>query len=352
MEYAKISNQYNYFCGGDMHSKSSYFVVLDRTGKRVRKANLANQANLFKDFIAPFAGQVIVGVESNFNYPWLFDLCQAQNIPFILGHAAYMRAIAGNKTKNDRLDASTIANLMRTNFFPLAFPYPKEDRHVRDLLRRRHFFVRQRTGLITHCKLTLYQENIIEYGSSAVFKNQLKSKTLIESIDSPMVKLNLETNIKMIVSLNMTIAFLEKSIKEAVKKDKAKQYVLLQTIPGVGELIALIIIYETYDIKRFKSHQKYASYCRVVMPQRMSNGIKKKGGNPKMGNPYLKWAFGQILHNARMCNEAIDAFYRRLERKHGTKKARAIMAHKFNTAVYYMLKNETEFDLNKFLNRK
>ncbi len=351
MDYAKISNQYNFFCGGDMHSKSSYFVVLDRTGKCVRKANLANRSGLFKDFIAPFDGQVVVGVESNFNYPWLFDLCRDSNLPFILGHAAYMRAIAGNKTKNDRMDAFTIANLMRTNFFPLAFPYPKEDRHVRDLLRRRHFFVRQRSGLITHSKLTLYQQGI-ENSNSAIFKNILNSKALVQTIDEQMVRLNLDTNVKMIAFLNNTIDFLEKAIKNEVKKDKAKRYSFLQTIPGVGEMTALIIIYETYDIRRFKSHQKYASYCRVVMPQRMSNSVKKKGGNPKMGNPYLKWAFGQILHNARMTEEAIDDFYLKLEKKHGKKKARAIMAHKFNTAAYFMLKNDSVFDLNLFLNRK
>jgi len=350
MEHAKISHKYNYFCGGDMHARTTYFVVQDRSGNTVLKGNLPNHFGSFKDFIKPFIGNVIVGIESNFNYPWLFDGCTQDNIPFLLGHAPYIRAIAANKKKNDRLDAHTIANLMRTNFFPIGYPFPQDIRGVRDLLRRRHFFVHQRSGLITHSKLTFYQQGICG-NKASVFKNKQERESISLQIEQEDQRLNLDTNIKVMGFLDELIDFLEKTIKKRVMQQHIKSFALLQTIPGVGEMGALIIIYETCDIARFKTHQRYASYCRVVKPERMSNGIYKKGGNPKMGNPYLKWAFGQILHNARMADEQIDSLYLKLERKSGKKKARAIMAHKFNTAAFFILKNEVPFDLDKFLNR-
>jgi transposase len=351
MQYAKISHKYHYFCGGDMHAKTTYFVVQDRTGNCTLKGNLPNKFDAFKEFIEPFKGKIVVGVESNFNYPWLYDGCKQENIAFLLGHAPYMRAIAGNKQKNDHLDAMTIANLMRTNFFPMGYAFPKENRNVRDLLRRRHFFVHQRAGLITHSKLTLYQQGINDSNAS-VFKNKQEREKTSQLIPDADVRLNLDSNVQVINFLDPIIDFLETTIKKRVYLQYLKPFALLQTIPGVGEMTALIILYETCDINRFKTHQHYASYCRVVKPERMSNGVMKKGGNPKMGNPYLKWAFTQILHNARPNNLEIDRLYLKLERKHGKRKARAIMAHKFNTTAYFMIKNETTFDMDKFMNRK
>lgn len=350
MQYAKISHKYQYFCGGDMHAKTTYFVVLDRSGHCKLKGNLANRFDGFKDFISPFQDQVVVGVEANFNYPWLYDGCRKDRIPFLLGHAPYMRAIAGNKKKNDRLDAQTIANLMRTNFFPVGYAFPKEMRDVRDLLRRRHYFVRQRSSLITHSKLTFYQQGITD-NPDAVFKNKQHREELCHLLSEEELRLSLNSNIQVISFLDDIIAFLEKTILQRVKKHHHESFALLQTIPGVGEMTALIIIYETCDISRFKNHQNYASYARVVKPERMSNGVLKKGGNPKMGNPYLKWAFGQILYQARMAHPDIDHYYLKLERSCSKKKARAIMAHKFNTAAYFILKNQSAFDLDKFLNR-
>lgn len=348
MQYAKIAHKYDYFCGGDMHAKTTYFVVMNRSGNVVLKANLPNRFDRFNDFIKPFIGNIVVGIESNFNYPWIFDGCSENNIPFLLGHAPYIRAIAANKKKNDHLDAHTLANLMRTNFFPVGYPFPKDDRSVRDLLRRRHFFVHQRSGLITNSKLTLYQQGFCDYKAS-VFKNKQEREAISQLVQQPDTRLNLDTNIKVMSFLDEVIDYLEETILQRVRHRHMKPFALLQTIPGVGEMNALIIIYETAHISRFKSHQNYASYCRVVKPERMSNGIYKKGGNPKMGNPYLKWAFGQILHNARMSSEQIDNLYLKLERKSGKKKARAVMAHKFNTAAFFILKNEKPFDLDKFL---
>jgi transposase len=188
--------------------------------------------------------------------------------------------------------------------------------------------------------------------NSAAAKNQTFRNEMIKRIDEPYLAENLKTDAFIIDMLDPVINQIEHKIKSITKLHHSKRFLILQTIPGIGELTALIIIYETHDIARFPNAGKYASYCRTVHCERTSNGKRKKSVNQKIGNPYLKWAFGQILHNARMAEQEIDKLYLKLERKKGKKIARAIMAHKFNTAAYFMMKNEQVFDLNKFLNKK
>lgn len=351
MQYAEISNQFKYFCGGDIHSDKSYFKVLDQSGKVILKKNLPNNFALLKDFLKPVLGNVAIGVESNYNYYWIADGCTRGDIPFFLGHAYYMKAIAANKNKTDSIDAKTIADLMRSNLFPLAYPYPEDMRAVRDLLRRRHYFVRIRSALYTHTQMTMHQQGIHSFKHS-LLKDKVERENIINNFENTTVQQSISTDLNFVKYLDNEIDVLEKSILDKVKLQSHKAYALLNTIPGVGPMTALNIIYETHEISRFKTHQKYASYCRVVKPERISNGVKKKSGNPKMGNPYLKWAFGQILHSARNPSEDIDKLYLKFERKSGKKKARAIMAHKFNTTAYFMLKNETAFDMDRFLNNK
>ncbi len=351
MEYAKLSNKFQFFCGCDMHSKSTYFKVLDKSGHVLAKKNLPNNFDRFKKFIEPFKETVVVGAESTYNYYWLFDGCQKENIPFVLGHALYIRAIAGNKKKNDALDAETLANLMRTDFLPKAYPYPNDMRSVRDLLRRRHRLMRLRSEAYTHIQLISHQNEMQDVNSAAA-KNKALRNEMISRIDEPYIAENLKIDAFIIDTMDPKISEIEHRIKSRTKLQNSKRFLILQTIPGIGEMTALIIIYETHDISRFPNAGKYASYCRTVKCERTSNGKKKKNVNQKIGNPYLKWAFGQILHNARMAEKEIDRLYLKLERKKGKKIARAIMAHKFTNAAYFMMKNEQVFDLNKFLNRK
>ena len=141
----------------------------------------------------------------------------------------------------------------------------------------------------------------------------------------------------------------EKHIKERAYHHNGTDYSLLKSVTGIGDILALSILYETHDIKRFPMVQNYASYCRVIRVQRTSAGKNKYDRKQKMGNPYLKWAYGQIITHARQSSERINAYYQKLEAKRCAKLARGIMSHKFAVAVYHMLKKKVAFDENRFL---
>ena len=94
------------------------------------------RSGTFFSAIQPYKANIVVGVECVFTWYWIADTCEDNNIPFILGHALYMKAIHGGKSKNDKIDSFKIASLIRAGMFPLAYVYPRESRGVRDLLRR------------------------------------------------------------------------------------------------------------------------------------------------------------------------------------------------------------------------
>ncbi len=337
----------DYYAGIDVHPRRSQVCVMDKTGQIMLNRNFQNSMTHFKKIIQPFQDHIAVGCESTYTYYWLADGCRESDIPFYLGHAYYMKAISGNKQKHDPLDAKTIANLLRTNYFPEAYPYPKDMRPTRDLLRRRHRLVRIRAEAYSHIRMTAQQYAIDDLGGQ-----HLKVKPARDKALSVFLKLGLEhliaSDLDIVESLNPVIANIEKQIRVSAIYHNPRDFALLQTVPGIGDMLSLVILYETHDISRFPKHQNYASYARVVKCDRTSSGKKVDRKNQKIGNPYLKWAFSTVIINGQS-SESIGKYIQRLESRHGRAKARARIAHKFCKAVYYMLKNGIPFDEKKFL---
>ena len=148
-----------FYAGVDLHARSMFTHVLDSHGATVFAKDLPAQPQAFLDAVAPYRAGLVVGVECMFAWYWLVDLCEDEAIPFTLGHALYMKAIHGGKSKNDRIDAAKIAGLLRGGMFPMAYVYPRDKRETRDLFRRRCFFVNQRAQLIAHIVNTNSQYN-------------------------------------------------------------------------------------------------------------------------------------------------------------------------------------------------
>lgn len=125
------TQQHDFYCGIDLHARSMYLCILDRDGKIVLHRNMAAAPEPFLQAIAPYRSNLVVGVECIFCWYWLADLCAAEKIEFVLGHALYMKAIHGGKAKNDKIDAYKIAHLLRGGNFPLAYVYPAQMRATR-----------------------------------------------------------------------------------------------------------------------------------------------------------------------------------------------------------------------------
>jgi transposase len=345
MRFAQVNVEY--YCGVDLHAKEMFITVMNQTGNILLQQKMSNDFETFKQYLKPYLPDIAVAAESTCFYYWLADGCHDAGIPFYLGHALYMKAISGGKVKNDKLDSQKIADLLRANLFPLAYPYPREMRAVRDLLRRRQFFVRRRASAYIHLQVLCQQYGIIDLPPKLV-KNKGERRRMLSFFEDANLKLMVESDLDFIESLDSIIRTLELQIVHEAKCDNWVDYHLLQTMPGVGEMFALIILYETHNISRFATVQRYSSYAGVVKCERTSGGKTYAAKNTKIRNAYLKWAFGEIIIKAQ-ANEKIAKLYQRLNSKYGQGRAKSIIAHRFAVATYFMLKNKQGFDVDKFV---
>jgi transposase len=345
MNFLKVESKY--YCGIDLHKERMYVCVMDQSRNILLHQNMRTKFDDFHSAVNDFLPDLIVGVESLFCYYWLFDKCREHNIPFYLGHAYYMKSVHGGKTKNDKLDSQEIANLLRSDHFPLAYAYPKEMRGTRDLLRRRQRLVNQRAEAYRHIQMVFTQQGIDGIVLKDV-KDKENRRELVYRFKERDLQLMIKADLDLIDATSEIIGELEIQIKRQAKLHDHKAYNLLMSVDGIGELTALTILYEIHHIGRFESVQQFSSYCRLVRCQRESDTKRSKGGNPKIGNAYLKCAFTQIISHAQRTSPAIDKLYQRLCSKFDKKRARTIIAHKFAIAVYFMLKSGKVFDEHRF----
>lgn len=341
------TKQHKFYCGIDLHTRKMYVCVLGSAGEIMVHRNLDTDANAFLELIAPYREDIVVAAECMFTWYWVADLCAAEGIPFILGHALYMKAIHGGKSKNDKIDSHKIAVLLRGGMLPQAYVYPEKMRATRDLLRRRNHLVRKRAELFAHIQNTKSQYNLPEdLGRIAKPKNR---HGVIERFDDPSVRKSMEVDLRMIEAYDRIIIPLERDIIKTANGHNALSYNLLQTIPGVGRILALVMLYEIEAIDRFETVQDFASYARLVKCAKESNGKKYGSSGKKIGNAHLKWAFSEASVLFLKGNEPAKKYLDRLAQKHGKGKALSILAHKLGRAAYYMLKNKVAFDRDKFL---
>ena len=341
------TKQHKYYCGIDLHAKKMYLCVLDSTGAIVLHRNIKTDREVFLKLIEPFRKDIAVAVECMFTWYWIADLCTQQGIPFVLGHALYMKAIHGGKAKNDKIDSHKIAVLLKGGMIPMAYAYPAKMRATRDLLRRRNHLMRKRAELYAHIQNTQSQYNPSDFlGRIAKPQNR---EGVVERFEDPSVQKMIDTDLAVIEAYDPIIAKMERDIISMAKHHDPVAYALLQSIPGIGRILGLVILYEIENIHRFPTVQDFVSYCRLVKCTKESNGKKSGTSGKKIGNAHLKWAFSEAAPLFLKGNEPGKKYLDRLANKHSKGKALSILAHKLGRAVYFMLKNKKPFDQNKFL---
>lgn len=343
------TQQHQYYCGIDLHARTMYNCILDQAGDTVLHKNINTKADLFLKIIEPYRDNLAVSAECIFTWYWLADLCAQESIPFVLGHALYMKAIHGAKTKNDRIDSYKIAKLLRAGMIPMAYVYPAKMRAGRDLLRRRMHFMRKRAELRAHIKNTNSQYNLPPLGTS--FPYRAKPNEVKAQFTDSCVRKSVQVDLGLIDYYDKILKDLELYIHRSAKHHDAKDQFLLRTIPGIGPILSLVLLYEIENIGRFPRVQDFASYARLIKPTKESAGKRAGKSNKKIGNAHLKWAFSEAAILMMRERDEAKKFVQRKQSKHGKAKAIAILSHKIGRAVYYMLKHQNPFDPNKFFNK-
>ena len=341
------TKQHQFYCGIDLHARTMYLCVLNQDGEILVHRNMPAGPDPFLKAIAPYREDLVVCVECIFTWYWLADLCAREGLPFVLGHALYMKAIHGGKAKNDKIDAQKIAVLLRGGMLPQAYVYPAEMRATRDLLRRRLHLTRKRAELLAHIQNTNSQYNLPEIGKKLAYKANRDG--VVERFSAPAVPKSVAVDLALIGYYDQWLSDVELTIVQTAKQHDAHTLYRLQSVPGIGKILSLVLLYEIHDIRRFPRVQDFVSYCRLVKCARESAGKRYGTSGAKIGNAYLKWAFSEAAVLFLRHNPVGQKYLTRLEKKHGKGKALTVLAHKLARAVYYILKRDTVFDTDKFL---
>ena len=339
--------QHPFYCGIDLHARTMYVCLLDQAGATLLHRNMTATPEALLKTIAPSREQIVLAAEWMFPWYWLADLCAEHGIPFVLGHALSMKAIHGGKAKNDTIDAHTIAVLLRGGMLPQASVYPAERRATRDLLRRRMPLARQRGELLAHVQNTTSPYNLPAIGKKIASKANRDG--VAERFADPAVPKSIAIDLARIGYDDDLLRDVERTLVKTAKHHDANPLYLRQTVPGIGKILSLVLLYESHDIARFPRVQDFASYCRLVTCAKESAGKRSGTSGTTIGNAHLKGAFSEAAVFFLRDNPAGQTLLTRLEKKPSKGTAFTILAHTLARAVYYMLTRQTAFDLDTFL---
>lgn len=332
------------YSGIDLHANNSVVVVTDDADRVLYSQRLPNGLGPVLAALEPHREELVgVVVESTYNWYWLVDGLQDAGYPVRLANTAKLKRYDGLKRSDDETDAAHLAHLLRLGILPTGYIYPREQRRLRDLGRRRMQLVRQRSMHVLAVENVQARETGTRMTGDAI--KRLKQSAIEGFGYAPEVTLSIGTNVAVIGELNAQIHKLEKYLAERVHL--APQYAALTTAPGIAKTLATVIMLESGPIERFAAVGNYSSYARCVDSVRISNGKKKGEGNRRNGNKYLAWAFIEAANMARRwCPEA-RRFHERKRVKTNAIVATKALAHKLARACYHMLKTGEPFNMQR-----
>jgi len=232
---------------------------------------------------------------------------------------------------------------------PQAYVYPAQMRATRDLLRRRMHLAHKRAELLAHVQNTNSQYNLPAIGKKIAYKATRDG--VAERFTDAAVQKSIEVDLALITSYDELLRDVELTILKTAKHHDANTLYLLQTVPGIGKILSLVLLYEIQQINRFPRVQDFVSYCRLVKCAKSSAGKRLGTSGAKIGNAHLKWAFSEAAVLFLRDHPAAQKYLARLEKKHDKGKALTILAQKLARAVYYMLTRKVAFDTETFFQR-
>lgn len=332
------------FCGIDLHSNNSFLVISDENDKVLYSRRHPNNLEEICAVLSPYKTNLFgVVVESTFNWYWLVDGLMDAGYTVHLANTTAIKQYDGLKHRGDESDARHLAHILRLGLLPEGHIMPKAERAVRDLARKRMQLVQQRTTQIVSIETCLAQQTGARISGNSV--KQLTESDIDAMPIGAVEALGMKANLAVMQALQIQIAGIEKTLATHCRCQAG--YRLLNSVSGIGPVLAAVILLETGNINRFDDVGNYASYCRCVGSAYLSNGKKKGEGNTKNGNRYLAWAYVEAANFAIRYSEEARRFYQRKKAKRNSIVAIKAVAHKLARACFHMLRTGEQFSVER-----
>lgn len=331
----------SFYAGIDLHGNNLMVAIIDQSGKRLGHRKLPCDLGQTIEYLRPFKRRLCsAAVESTFNWYWLVDGLRAAGFPVVLANPAAIGQYDGLKHADDKSDAFFLAELQRLKILPTGYIYDPAMRPTRDLLRRRLGLVRQRTALLLSFK-SLHARTTGQTLALSRLK-ALKAEEAKSLYEDPANQVIASLYHQHITALNKSIKQIEKEV--LVGAERLGYLPQLRTLPGIGVVLGLTITMEVGAIERFQTPGEFASYCRTVDSQALSNGRKKGDQNQKCGNRYLAWAFVEAANFAKRYDEKCRRWFDRKAAKTNTILATKALACKLAKAAWHIMSTKTDYD--------
>lgn len=325
--------------GIDLHPSNMVNVAINDNGKLVREEKMKTTPAALAGFFDHVDAPVQAVVESTSNWYWLADWCEAHEIPLTLAHAKMTKAISYAKVKTDKVDARTLAELLRVGLVPEAHKLMGARRDLRELTRGRLRMVERRERLQSSVWNLTAKYNVEVGPIGWQYPDRLLER-LRPQLPAA-VHLELECVIRQVVQLQTHIRSLEEAIDG--QQAPAEQLELLFPIPGIGRVVGWTILAEIGDIRRFPTAKKFVSYCRLVPGSADSGGSRRHKSGSKDGNKYLRLAFGQAAVVAYSRYGPVKKFYKKITRRSGRQVGRTVVAKELAKIVWHLLTKQEPY---------
>lgn len=336
-----LTKSTKYYAGIDLHKNYCFMTVINNDGLVMQQGRFENDEDKLVPSILQY-DDIEAVVESTYGWYWLADKLEKERINFKLAHPKKVNAIAGKK-KTDEVDAKILADLLRVGLLPQAYVPCKQVRSVKEILRFRMNLVGQRATLKRRLHDILRKQNINCPYSDVLGK---KSQDWLVSLDCPEpYGEEIESLLIVATTLDEQIHLQDKKITNLVKEDG--QAKLLQTIPGIGKVLALVIGTEIADIGRFDTDRALASYAGVVPSVKSSGDKTYLGRTGKRGNKYLRLALAEATPHLIRKDPRVKAFYDQLALTKGKGKAKVAIMNKLTRIIFAMLKKNRAYQIQQ-----
>lgn len=336
-----------HYTGCDAHKKYSVFTTIDETGKFDSAKRVEHDRDCYRNFLNTLPAGSSIAVESVGNWYWMIDeMEKAGHVPYLV-NAGKAKLMMGQINKTDKLDARGLATLLRNGTLPSVWIPPGELRDQRELARMRIFLVHMRTGLKNRIHATFAKYAIIFEEVTDLFGVQgrkLIQERLVEL--PPETRLSVEEQLELLDQLQKQISQAEQRIQRIVKITPEMQ--LLDSLPGIGPILAVAICFEIGEVKRFRDASHLASYAGAVPRVKSSGGKTYYGKTRPDVNHYLKWAFTEaanviMLNKHKMAGRHVDRLYQKVCQSKGHAKAIGAVRRHLAEAAFRVLKSQTPY---------
>jgi len=320
------------FVGMDVHRNRTQVCVLDRKGNELRNRNVTNDRESLRKELAGLRRGTPVAFEAAYGTGWIAELLGDLGFEPHLAHPSGCRAIADAKLKNDRVDARTLANLLRTGYLAEAWLAPREVREQRLLLRERARLVRIRTTAKNRIRAQIADEGVPAPSHGLWTK---AGATWLDAVElSPMHRWVVTDCEALIDVLQSRISLLEAEIRRQAKPDKRID--ALMAIPGIGLLSAMTLVSEIGDITRFATARKLCAWAGIIPSMRNSDRTRHHGHITRAGPAAVRHVLAEAAHGA-IRKEPYRSDFLATKRRRGTGIALVRTSRKLLTEVFYVL---------------